>query len=206
MTTGTVMDDEEKKDRTYLDTSDGMAYYAKLHGAKCEKESGRWYVDGDVPPDLLGLIPKQPNKPVYITAPSCPTCGGHMVQRSGKKGPFWGCARYPRCHGTVDYEAHLDNIDNVENTRLGSVLSRQAQGPAPKPKAPQNTALPAEVRAEAERVVTLAIPLRGGDRQAQKWLTSPMVRFKGKTPLEVMTTVEGCRAVEDHLVKSSSNE
>jgi len=37
-------------------------------------------------------------------SPSCPDCGGTMRLRSARKGPhagakFWGCARYPDCHG-----------------------------------------------------------------------------------------------------------
>ncbi len=31
--------------------------------------------------------------------PECPTCGGKMVLRQGRRGPFWGCADYPRCMG-----------------------------------------------------------------------------------------------------------
>lgn len=39
-----------------------------------------------------------------VTSPACPTCGGHMIERSVNKGPnaghrFWGCASYPRCKG-----------------------------------------------------------------------------------------------------------
>lgn len=39
--------------------------------------------------------------------PACPQCGGLMVQRTAKCGPksgapFWGCANYPECKGTVE--------------------------------------------------------------------------------------------------------
>jgi four helix bundle suffix protein len=38
-------------------------------------------------------------------APVCPVCGGPMRKRfprngSDKNTPFWGCSRYPGCHGT----------------------------------------------------------------------------------------------------------
>lgn len=33
-------------------------------------------------------------------APACPDCGKPMRKRSSKKGPFWGCSRYPECRGT----------------------------------------------------------------------------------------------------------
>lgn len=34
--------------------------------------------------------------------PSCPKCGGPMRLRSSKRGPFYGCLKYPACLGTVD--------------------------------------------------------------------------------------------------------
>jgi restriction system protein len=38
------------------------------------------------------------------TAPTCPKCGGKMIQRIAKRGAnagreFWGCRRYPQCNG-----------------------------------------------------------------------------------------------------------
>jgi restriction system protein len=40
------------------------------------------------------------------TIPACPQCSGVMALRTAKTGPragqqFWGCTRYPECHGTV---------------------------------------------------------------------------------------------------------
>jgi len=32
--------------------------------------------------------------------PSCPKCGAPMVQRRSRRGPFWGCSKYPECKGT----------------------------------------------------------------------------------------------------------
>lgn len=34
-------------------------------------------------------------------SPPCPVCGNAMRQRTGKQGPFWSCARYPACEGTL---------------------------------------------------------------------------------------------------------
>ncbi len=41
---------------------------------------------------------------VSAGAPACPECGSTMVPRIAKRGahagsPFWGCPRYPACHG-----------------------------------------------------------------------------------------------------------
>lgn len=41
--------------------------------------------------------------------PACPRCRGRMVRRTAKRGPnagnhFWGCSRFPACHGTRELE------------------------------------------------------------------------------------------------------
>ena len=38
------------------------------------------------------------------TEPTCPICDGVLVRRSGTRGEFWGCLRYPECPGTVEIE------------------------------------------------------------------------------------------------------
>jgi len=30
--------------------------------------------------------------------PTCSQCGIKMVRRESKRGPFWGCSNYPKCH------------------------------------------------------------------------------------------------------------
>ena len=37
------------------------------------------------------------------TAPDCPRCGKHMVNRRGPRGEFWGCRDYPECKGTANF-------------------------------------------------------------------------------------------------------
>lgn len=44
--------------------------------------------------------------------PSCPLCRGLMVVRTAKKGnsagtPFWGCAEYPKCKGTLKVDGSM---------------------------------------------------------------------------------------------------
>lgn len=41
------------------------------------------------------------------TTPTCPSCGGKMVARDSKRGAFWGCAAYPRCHAKLGMRARL---------------------------------------------------------------------------------------------------
>ncbi len=38
-----------------------------------------------------------------LTEVPCPLCGEPMVLRSGRRGEFLGCSRYPKCKGTLDF-------------------------------------------------------------------------------------------------------
>lgn len=185
------------EDRTYLDTSDGMALYAERHGAKLDRVSRRWYVEGEVPAELQGLIPKQPNKPKHIVAPSCPKCGFHMVLRTSKTGQqFWGCSQFKNngCKGNIALEDHLDSL---ESERLKSALDYIKSDAPPAHNA---VSAPSSLKSEIERVVTLAAQIRGGVRQAERWLSTPKVALKGKTPAQLMATVKGCQQVERLLL------
>lgn len=33
----------------------------------------------------------------------CPRCGSRMILRNGSRGKFYGCSRFPRCRGTLNY-------------------------------------------------------------------------------------------------------
>jgi ssDNA-binding Zn-finger/Zn-ribbon topoisomerase 1 len=35
---------------------------------------------------------------------ACPVCGSTTVKRTGRYGSFWGCSRYPGCHGTQPFK------------------------------------------------------------------------------------------------------
>jgi restriction system protein len=48
----------------------------------------------------------KPAAPVVGAAPNCPRCGESMIKRIAKQGanagkPFWGCAGFPGCRGTL---------------------------------------------------------------------------------------------------------
>ncbi|WP_278680442.1 topoisomerase DNA-binding C4 zinc finger domain-containing protein [Leyella stercorea] len=38
----------------------------------------------------------------YIKNGICPECGGKLVIRNGKFGPFYGCSNYPKCKFTIN--------------------------------------------------------------------------------------------------------
>jgi uncharacterized protein (DUF2384 family) len=45
-------------------------------------------------------------------------------------------------------------------------------------------------------LVELAVSECGGTDQASRWLDTPKIALKGKTPIEAMATPAGCDAVE----------
>lgn len=48
---------------------------------------------------IKGMIADN-NKKIEIEI--CPQCGGKLVARNGKHGPFYGCSNYPKCRFTAD--------------------------------------------------------------------------------------------------------
>jgi DNA topoisomerase I len=46
------------------------------------------------------LPPPPPKLPAVEVDVPCPDCGGPMKVRQGRRGPFLGCAKYPKCKGT----------------------------------------------------------------------------------------------------------
>ncbi|QDK36415.1 topoisomerase DNA-binding C4 zinc finger domain-containing protein [Bdellovibrio sp. NC01] len=52
------------------------------------------------PQSYSGASVSQTSQSPSVTAPICPQCSSQMVRRSGRRGAFWGCSRYPRCKGT----------------------------------------------------------------------------------------------------------
>jgi len=57
---------------------------------------------GYTAPDNRGKPGKpKPKTPAKTTDIPCPSCGGQLRQRQGKRGAFWGCANYPDCNFTA---------------------------------------------------------------------------------------------------------
>lgn len=54
-----------------------------------------------------GAKAQRRKEPVVLPDVHCPLCSAPMVQRSGPRGTFLGCSRYPKCRGTrkVDEQA-----------------------------------------------------------------------------------------------------
>lgn len=59
--------------------------------------------------------------------PSCPLCGCGTVRRSSKRGPFWGCCRYPACRTVQPInETRRDPLPKPANAEWASRLAEKA--------------------------------------------------------------------------------
>lgn len=54
-------------------------------------------IDGDELLKLIKLAKKDVDDVQVVETTKCPDCGGHLVKRNGKYGPFIGCSNYPKC-------------------------------------------------------------------------------------------------------------
>lgn len=74
-----------------------------------------WLIDGSELLEMVAGVQVQQNikkpssyqKPVAKSS-ECPLCGSSMVKRTARKGTnagneFWGCSKYPRCQGTINF-------------------------------------------------------------------------------------------------------
>jgi len=69
------------------------------------------HVKEDIVPKKRTSAGNFDKKPGAEASPSCPFCGGGMVERKVKKGenkgkPFWGCPKYPKCRGMRPMNGH----------------------------------------------------------------------------------------------------
>lgn len=79
---------------TYLTDNDVQAVLAILTGNNIrETVSDRQHVKN------LRIAAREVN--ATINSGICPKCGGHLIGRNGKYGPFYGCSNYPKCRFTT---------------------------------------------------------------------------------------------------------
>ena len=81
---------------------------------ECVKASGMTRQDWILPvvtPQLKGDDTKNEEVVTPLTDPQpdiklCPECGAAMQIKNGRRGKFWGCTNYPRCHHTEDWNGN----------------------------------------------------------------------------------------------------
>jgi hypothetical protein len=192
--------------RIVLDVSPDTMLYAKTHGAKYDASNRQWYVDDEVPPELANLVPHKANPTFEEVAPACPKCQASTIKRrNGKTGAyFWGCSRYRAdgqgCKGYIDYEEWLAKQLEDKPGRVTDFL--EEKGAQPKVSHSEPVQAKAAISGDDPRVLRwaqiteLASRECGGTAQAGRWLNTPKIALRQKTPIEMMTTEEGCAAVE----------
>lgn len=85
-------------------------YFEALHDARSHRR-GIWAYEDNVHPwdfkkqryrarRANGIVPRQAN--LFGAGSVCPTpdCGGHLLERSGRFGLFFGCSKFPSCRYT----------------------------------------------------------------------------------------------------------
>jgi DNA topoisomerase I len=114
---------EEKAERPMETTDIVCPECGAETGAKMKKTWGRygWFLSCERFPDCKARMAVEETdadgnvKPARaepeLTDIPCPICGKPMLKRSGRFGPFLGCADYPKCKGTK-------NLDEVEGPEI----------------------------------------------------------------------------------------
>jgi len=91
---GSLLDVIDGYKTTYLTDNDVQAVLAILTGNNIrETVSDRQHVKN------IRTTAREVN--ATINSGICPKCGGHLVQRNGKYGTFYGCSNYPKCRFTT---------------------------------------------------------------------------------------------------------
>ena len=84
--------------------------YPKCRNAKSlkkkgeERRGGRGRRRGQARPPAARSRPK-----AVETDRECPDCGAKLVIRTGRRGPFLGCSKYPKCEHAEDLPPELAN-------------------------------------------------------------------------------------------------
>ena len=175
-----------------LDVPPAMAAYAAAHGATFDPHIRLFFVEGEVPNELLSFVPKPVRQAIPEYGPSCPRCNAHMVRRRSKGDDFWGCSRYPRCRGTVSWEYH-------GTSALSAFASNDEDEQSSSEIQPCSSSSSAGLRLRWEAVVRKATFQLGSIGRAQAWLNHPKVALGWETPVQVMATSAGCDRVESLL-------
>ncbi len=177
-----------------LQVPDRMEDYAARHGAQYDVSNKRWYVIGEVPEGLESFGPASlTRQPLYESSPICPLCGASMVMRySGNGGdPFWGCSRFPKCKGKVEWEPSLPKS-------IGTTINMVDETPE---QLQRKSASAHELLKRRWEELVALIYVRMGTTAGEKWLFSPHPDLHGKTPAQTMLTWAGGKKVEQLIKK-----
>lgn len=90
---------QNKKCGSFLDDQDGKPAARKDSG----REAGKGGSGDPAGKNPGGASGKETGEGKNAGAEmKCPECGAVMILRTGKKGKFWGCSRFPKCRKTLE--------------------------------------------------------------------------------------------------------
>lgn len=167
---------DERDEIHFLIITAATAEYAKRYGAKFNGENG-WHIVGEVPLELEEFViesPRKRNTPIKV---KCPICGSQMQIKESRTGNlFWGCMTFPRCRGT----RRLDEVDEEGGAkRLVDIAKQNIED-----KRKDNDV-------EKAKVFAMALKVLGGEKNAERWFSTPKVGLNGKRPVDLWGTPEG---------------
>ncbi|WP_341773263.1 hypothetical protein [Comamonas terrigena] len=187
--------------RIHLDVPPDMHVYAHEHGAQYDSVFRVWYVEDEVPNELINLLPKK-NKPRVDTRnikPLCPVCEADMFLKVNKKTnkEFWSCSRYSRsyygCLGSLDYDEGLELIDK----RIAEIEEKFNDSAKNKINFIEHQAIIKEIALYAKEFFE-------DEDKAAIWLQTNQVCLSGRIPSVLMTKYEGCiqvKGILERLIK-----
>jgi len=98
----------EKVEKAFFMAPNGYTDDARSFAA----ENRITLLDGKLFLAMLLRLPEEASKRLLAfategdwTTPTCPGCGDRMTARDSKRGPFWGCVSYPKCHAKLGMRA-----------------------------------------------------------------------------------------------------
>lgn len=183
--------------KIYLNIPWAMRNFAATKGAQREQKTGTWFFSGELPTELLEFVIEPIRTREPDQAPTCPVCGSVMCKRynGADKSPFWGCPAYPRCKGRKrwEYGSATPLIDLAEKALSPS-------GNTPSSRQPKLTKKDnaAALKIRITRIISMAASLFG-EQSLEGWLHTPSGDLKGKTPFQLLATIDDCIQVEKIL-------
>lgn len=100
----------EKVEKAFFMASNGYTDDARAFAT----ENRITLLDGKLFLAMLQRLPEDVSKRLLEfatagdwTTPTCPSCGGRMMARDSKRGAFWGCVTFPKCHAKLGMRAKL---------------------------------------------------------------------------------------------------
>jgi ssDNA-binding Zn-finger/Zn-ribbon topoisomerase 1 len=183
--------------KTYLNIPWAMQSFAATKGAQRELETGNWFFSGEVPVELLEFVPPPVRSHEPKQVPTCPECGSVMCKRYNSKdgSPFWGCPAYPKCRGLKrwEYDSAAPLIDLAEKA-----LDRRSLPSSPGGDGSAKKGNAAALKIRIDQIVSTAAFLFG-HQSLNAWLETPSDRLEGKTPLQLLGTIDDCIKVQKLL-------